>query len=1194
MGLRANMRLKRLEIAGFKSFRDRIAFDFSAGISAVVGPNGCGKSNIVDAIRFAMGENRVRSLRGKAMDDVIFNGSEDAAPVGMAEVSLLLSRGEQPFPGAYAECNEVTVTRRLYRAGESDYFLNKVRCRHLDVREFFMGTGVGARSYSLVEQNSVTLLVEAKPEDLRLYIEEAAGISKYKGRRESAVRKLEATRQNMVRLNDIVREVKTSLNSTAKQAKRAKQFKELRQEIRQGELLLAWRTYHDLASRREGLAETVAGLKQEEFQGELQLQVLESSREETRLLAREGEQEISRAQERLFALKNTLNIKEQEISFARNKIGELTAREGKDREELAGLVQREREIRAETTQLDALIAAGEERIGGLKSAVQERELEIAADRQKAAEIQRGSEEKRIKCYNAATEKARLGNLAAGLEKTKEELQRRREAQAREEGEQKNRLIELEERLTLLKTGMEEDSRDLEEIQERKHLAQEAEDLAREEARELEERLAELKVDRGAKSARLQSLKEFRDRYAFLDEGARSIMTSRKEGERGKLNGFSPLGLMADFMEVPREYETAVEIALGEKLQYVAVNSHADALQAIGYLKNKGTGRGSFITLESRDMVADSPAGDKFPEAVKLVDVVGFQEDFRPLGARLLGDVFIIDSLERGLALWKQNGISCTFVTREGDAVSPAGVLTGGFSGNNRGSLLKNRREIAELDGDLKIIDEEIENISREAKKVARARESWQEEVKTARAAQHRLELQLNGRRKDLERYGEEGKRLKQRLNVLGHNMGQLSSELDVARVKLAQLAGEIEEKAGEEALFNAELITLKRQGELVQEGLRDRERELLEARVLLATSAEQREANLKTKTRLDETLALLAQQGRQREREREQNLALRTELTAGIRSDEELLRDIYGQYALAEEALLGVKDRMGHFEEILRSRQGEIGRAKTTLQELVGKINERDMNLRELSFQLEGLRNGIAGRYELDLASWTPEDGDGQPGSELLEAEIRRKRALLENFGEVNLLALEEHETLKERHDFLSAQGEDLKTSVDSLHQTILRINRITKSRFSETFQAINERFQEVFTLLFPGGRGRLLLTDEDNLLETGVDMDIQIPGKRLQGLGLLSGGEKTLAAIALIFSILRYRPTPYLILDEVDAALDDANIAIFNRLIRDIALRSQIVMVTHNKLSMEVADDLLGVTMQKKGVSTMISVNLG
>ncbi|MDI6726772.1 MAG: chromosome segregation protein SMC, partial [Smithellaceae bacterium] len=1034
----------------------------------------------------------------------------------------------------------------------------------------------------------------AKPEDLRLYIEEAAGISKYKGRRESAVRKLEATRQNMVRLNDIIREVKTSLNSTAKQAKRAKQFKELRQEIRKGELLLAWRTYHDLASRRDGLADAIASLKQEEYKSQLQLQVLESAQEDTRLMAQEEEQEISRAQERLFGLKNTINIKEQGIAFARNKVGELTAREGGDREEQEGIAQRKLKITEEVTGLAALIAAGEERIGELKIAVQEREHQIAEARVKATEVQREIEEKRIKCYSAATEKVKLGNMAASLEKAGEEMRRRREAQAREEGEQKNRLRELEERLTELKTGMEEDSCELEEIQEKKRLAQEAEELAADEARELDERLAELKVDKGRTSARFQSLKEFRDRYSFLNEGARSIMMIRKEGERGKLDGFSPLGLMADFMEVPKEYEAAVEIALGEKLQYVAVNSHRDALQAISYLKSNGAGRGSFVTLESKGLVADSPADKGFPDAVRLLDVVGFQEDFRQLGVALLGDVFIIGSLESGLALWKQNGNEYTFVTREGDIVSPHGVLTGGFSGNNQGSILRNRREISELEEGLKVIDREIEDISAERKKVARAIENWQEEKKTARSAQHRLELEINGRKKDLERYGEEWKRLKQRLSVLCHNMDQLSSELEASRVKLEQLQRDIEEKGTEESLLNSELVALKRHGEAIQEGLQDREKDLLEARVLVATSQEQREGNIKTKTRLDEALALLARQGEQKERDIEQNLVTRAELTATILSDEELLRDLHGQYEEAEEILIRVKEKMGRFEEIIRSRQAEIGRVKTGLQELVREINEREIALRELSFQLEGIRNSMAGRYELDLASWAPDEEDAQVESEMLEKEIRNKRDLLENFGEVNLLALEEHETLKERHDFLTGQGEDLKTSVDSLHKTILRINRITRSRFSETFQAINERFQEVFTLLFPGGRGRLLLTDEENLLETGVDMDIQIPGKRLQGLGLLSGGEKTLAAIALIFSILRYRPTPYLILDEVDAALDDANIAIFNRLIRDIALRSQIVMVTHNKLSMEVADNLLGVTMQRKGVSAMISVNLG
>ncbi len=1187
------MRLKQLEIAGFKSFRERVILDFSAGISAVVGPNGCGKSNIVDAIRFAMGENRVRSLRGKSMDDIIFSGSEEAAAVGMAEVSMILARGEQPFPGDYGECAEVMVTRRLMRGGESDYFLNRVRCRHLDIREFFMGTGAGARSYSLVEQNSVTTMVEAKPEEIRLYIDEAAGISKYKGRRESALRKLDATRQNMVRLNDIIGEVKTSLNSTAKQAKRARQFKELRQEIREGETILAWQVYNDLAARRENLLAALEELKRDALDSEVRLRTLESSCEAMKVTVQEDDEEVAGQQDRFSTLKNSLAIKEQGITFARNKLSELAAREIKIREELAGISLRQQEQVMEVAQLTALIASGQDQLEKAKESIQEKESQIAAARLLARESQRETEEKRIQCYNVATEKTKLVNQVAGLEKSGEEMRKRWEAYGREELELGGRLREMEERLSRLKNGMAEDLDALEKLKERGRLASEEEERAREEFREAEETMAELKVDRGGKASRLQSMKEFRDGYAFLNEGARSIMKVGNDAQKGKQNGFSPLGLLADFMDVPKEYETAVEVALGEKLQYVAVNSYSDALQAIGYLKTNGAGRGSFVPLELQGQASDLPLESGIKEAVRLIDVIDFNDNFRHLGEVLLGDVFLINNLDEALALRTNSGMNLVFVTADGDLITSQGVLTGGFSGNGQMSILKNRREITELELAIRAIDQEIDSLARQRSELARMRQTWLDEIAEVRSAQHRLDLQIIGKKKDLERYGDENKRLKQRLAVLGLNISQLKDEMARDRTKLEALKIEIARKAEEETRLNAELAETKRHWDLLHAGLQEQEQALLKESVLLATLVQKREANIKTKTRIDDSLAILERQKREREREIAASEAAHEELTASIHQEEENLRELYRQYAAAEHNLAALKEKQLLGKETLRKQEVEMEQAKALVRQQEGAISHQDVAIRELSFQMDGLREATAGKYQLDLANWAPEAPAASLDLESLRQQVQSKKALLEKFGEVNLLALTEHEKLKERHDFLFAQMEDLKAAIDSLNKTISRINRITRSRFSDAFREINEHFQEVFRVLFPGGRGRLLLTDEENLLETGVDMDIQIPGKRLQGLSLLSGGEKTMAAIALIFAILRYRPAPFLILDEVDAALDDANILIFNRLIRDIAEKSQIIMVTHNKLSMEAADSLFGVTMQKKGLSCLISVNL-
>jgi chromosome segregation protein len=1188
------MKLKKLEITGFKSFLEKVAVDFSPGISGIVGPNGCGKSNIADAIRWVMGEQRVRTLRGKKMDDVIFNGSEEASPVGMAEVSMSLTADEEQFPGTYAEFKEVMITRRLFRDGESEYTINKIPCRLLDVREFFMGTGVGARTYSLVEQNSVYSLVEAKPEERRQFIEEAAGISKYKSRKESAVRKMEATQQNLIRLNDIIREVKTQLSAISRQAKKAEQYKALKKAVKEAELTVALQSFADLAVQRSSREEAIHALNNRDIEVRTHMRGLEAALEALKAELLQDENLISAHQEKLYGTKNTVNIKEQGIEFARRKIADLAARRQKDLAEGEALKLREGETGEEIASLKAAAAQAEGTIDGLRRSVAESAQALDELRTMERACRDDQEEKKIHYIDIVTEKAKLKNTVASLARMIEDFGKREAHESREIEENGKRSAELRRTLEQFRSGHASEEESFTELGGRREEIADELERARGEAAQKDEKIAELREESGRKAARLASLKEFDEGYAWCNEGIKSLMTGGKGSDRHELSGELFLGLVADHIQVPREYETAVEAVLGDKLQYVVVKSQTDGIRAIDYLKSSSLGRGSFVPLEVRPHASGASTFEHLREAVPLIERIVVQEDYRAVVNELLGDVLLIPNLVNGISLWKQNGFCGTFVTPEGDIISPSGILTGGSGNGSEKSLLRNRREIVELAEEVETLTAGLSEEQSGRKRTASLIAQWDEELLRLRSQLHLTELRMNGLRKDVERYEGEMRQVADRLKVLEFNRENLRSEAAEARERIARHKAEMEILEGREAALNEAMAVTRTRSDALRTDLEERENALTEQKIRLASLEEKREADLKTLARLETSLT-------DRSREIETRIAdamacdrEAQALTAQIAAEEEALKTLYAECEGLEASLSGKRNSLSEKEVRFRAGESEIREVKATLESQLREGSELEVSFREIAMQTENLRRNIQEKYTTDLTELIPgfqpleEEAIGD-----LAAKLEKDRRAVENFGEVNLLALSEHEELKTRYEFLTAQVADLNASLETLRTTIARINAISRKRFAETFEGVNKCFQEVFTRLFPGGRAELRLTDESDLLETGVDIEIRIPGKRTQSVTLLSGGEKSLSAIALIFSILLYRPVPFLLLDEVDAALDDSNIALFNRLVKETVSQSQILLITHNKKTMEIADSLYGVTMQKQGISTLVSVNL-
>jgi chromosome segregation protein len=691
------------------------------------------------------------------------------------------------------------------------------------------------------------------------------------------------------------------------------------------------------------------------------------------------------------------------------------------------------------------------------------------------------------------------------------------------------------------------------------------------------------------------VKEFEESYAWCNEGIKSLMTGGKGSNRQELSRELFLGLVADHIKVPREYETAVEAVLGEKLQYVVVKDQTDGVQAIDYLKRSALGRGSFVPLEVRSHAAGLSDFEHLREAVPLIERIVVQEDYLPIVRELLGDVLLIPNLVNGISLWQQNGFLGTFVTPEGDIISPSGILTGGSSGGaGEKSLLRNRREIAELDAEVAALTDELQEAQTLKKRSTALIAQWDEELLRLRSQFHLTELRINGLRKDVERYEGEKRQVAERLKVLEFNRESLRSEAAGARQRITGHETEMKTLEEREAILRREMTVAQERWDALRTDLEERERVLTEQKIRLTSLEQKREADLKTLARLE---FALTDHSREIEAKRADAEGCERETRAlqdGIAAEEVTLQKLYGQYEELEGTLTEKRNALAEKEALLRARETEIREVKKSLDQKLREGNELEVAVREIALQLENLRQNIQEKYGTDLAELI--DRFSPLGAEAIAetgAKLEKDRKAVETFGEVNLLALNEHEELKTRYEFLTAQVADLNTSIETLQTTITRINAISRKRFSETFEGVNRCFQEVFNRLFPGGHAELLLTDENDLLETGVDIDIRIPGKRTQNVTLLSGGEKSLSAIALIFSILIYRPVPFLLLDEVDAALDDRNIGLFNHLVKETVTHSQILMITHNKKTMEIADSLYGVTMQKKGVSTLVSVNL-
>ncbi len=1177
------MKIKKLELLGFKSFKDKTVIQFDQGITGIVGPNGCGKSNIVDALMWVMGETSAKHLRGAHMEDVIFNGAQGYAPMGLAEVSLTLENDGGPFPAQYMKFSEIMVTRRLHRDGESEYLINKEPARLKDVQEIFMDTGAGAKGFSIIAQGMISRMVEAKPEDRKHLIEEAAGITKFKVRKRESQRKLEATEQNLVRLNDIVVELKRQLDSLERQAQRAERYRGLKIQLEEKELWLFSKEFLKLESQYKIETEAVTNFETELSGLVASVATEQAEAADLRTQVLEKEQVIQDRSQVIEDKRLELRTLEHEIQELRIKLEQAKASQ-----ESAHLFVQEARYREQSLSQELERVSGE--LETLQSKLTVSHENLLSKEAELSRVKKNTDQSQARLNQIRREfishreaftqaQTRAESLSDSLAQYREREDSVREVLV----ELQNQNQEFESRRKRLWNDFEKNkqlqldrSKDLETLQHNLELTRVSRDALQDEVNTKKDILNEV-------TGKLYGLENLASSFEGFEEGVKSVIQWSRLQEDRKLIPVS------EVVEVPVEYELAMEAALGPRLQALMAQDAEQSLQAIHYLKEQKKGRSTFMSLDGSQVVEDSGS---VPYR-KLVDEIKVPEQHSQVVHNLMGRIAIVDNLEQVIGD-KARVPGWSYVTLEGDLIDQNGFISGGTRESVDSGLLKRRREIKELSlareeavGKLALLkaqfekaEDQFKNLSKEVelavtdqnqfelKLLDSKKEFERSEQELGNSNQaivreerdlHSLESQRLSRENDLEQLVATQSLLKEKGTALETEIDALTNELQSSEGMLSALSSEVASAGSENVRLETEVLSSTREKARLEQGL-------YETRTKLGQST-----NDQTQS---ETLAQGHSQLIEESRVRAESLGAQI---SEMESERSQLRN--------------------QFEEIshkLRDLESKLSKVVFKQSDIQSQKSQSEMRKQETQLRLEHIKVQVLEKYHLDLA----ESAEGRAHSAefdetLIESEIKELRDKLSRIGEVNLSAIEEFKSISERYQFLSQQQNDLLDAKDQLTKVIDRINRIVSRRFKDTFIAVNERFSKVFPVLFGGGEAELILIEDEESGEMGIDIKAKPPGKNPQSVSLLSGGEKALTAVSLIFSIFLVKPSPYCLLDEVDAPLDDANVTRFNDLVHEMSKRSQIILVTHNKYTMEAAARLYGVTMEERGVSKMVTVNL-
>ncbi len=1189
------MKIRELHIAGFKSFVDKTIVAFPEGISAVVGPNGCGKSNIVDAIRWVMGEQSVKMLRGKSMEDLIFSGTEKRPPLNMAEVTLTLINDNGNTPEQYREFSEIMVARRLFRSGESTYLINKHPCRLKDIHDLLMGSGVGSRTYAVIEQARITTLIDAGPEERRFFVEEAAGTTRYKSRKNEAIRKIERTQQNLVRINDVITEVKRHINSLKRQARKAERYKLYQKQIERLEVGLATYHYKNISAEMRETEALLGSLRDTDVKHGSQLAKLDAAIEQIKQQRAAKDREISESKAKKYQLQRTLDKLEGDLEYGSKELGRLIIEADQLKVEIKEIEDKDHEISLECRNLDERALALQEQIEKITETVKQKEPAERDLKDGLAGLNQTLETKKAELMDLATRKAAYQNTLQNMSRNKTSLARRLEHINKEKGQAEAGLVSLQKGLTKVSEHLNTLKDDLREISESLEALN---NLLLTKRQDLGQQVRKVQIMESEKHkirSRHTALKKMDENYEWYKKGIRAIMRglNSQDPEQTGIHG-----LVADVIEAEPSYEDAVEAALGETLQYVIVRDQEGGMAAIDYLRAQSAGRGGFIPIKGLRPIMDADTtapvrASSFDSLSPLIGHMKIKEGYEHLVQSLVGHVVVAENLKAALELWNRNGLRQTVVTGKGDRVSPEGILIGGSPDNAASGILAKKREIRELGKQLSQLETSTAEAKSGQERLQAETIELERQIQKARQIQHQKSQQEMGLEKDHYRLGEELKHAKDRLRILDLEAQQIKGEKTDLDRELSGYQEVLSELS--DGIQTTESAIVQKSGEIkkASEGLESLNQILLGLRLDLTKVQAQHDNAQNDLRRLrnfqDEALEKLSYQTRQLKQREEDKIAVEQRLTR----DRDKIAHLYAELKTVKDASDEMEAEYRTIEGMLEENDRALSDVRSTQQQALQKIQQLELKQAERRMRREHLVSRIQESYHRNIESSGHEDDTGGLSVEEIEGALVRYREHITRMGDVNLAAIQEYETLEERYRFLTEQRDDLLRAIEALRRVIRKINRTSLKQFMKTFRAVNEKLQEVFPGLFEGGTAKLVLTDPKRPLESGVSFFVHPPGKKLTRMSLLSSGEKALAAIALVFSLFLIKPSAFCVFDEIDAPLDDANAHRFNHLLRKIGKESQVIVITHNKQTMEVADALFGVTMEDKGISKLISINM-
>ncbi|AZN40826.1 chromosome segregation protein SMC [Paenibacillus albus] len=1183
------MFLKRIELAGFKSFADKTELEFVRGITAVVGPNGSGKSNISDSIRWVLGEQSAKSLRGGKMEDIIFAGSDARKAVNFGEVSLTLDNSDNALP---LDFNEVTVTRRVHRSGDSEYLINKQSCRLKDITELFMDTGIGKEAYSIIGQGRIEEILSTRSEDRRGIFEEASGIVKYKSRKREAQKKLDETETNLLRIHDLVTELEDQVEPLRVQSEKAIQYKQLRDQLKHAEISMY---VHNIETVHRSWNESnakMAKLQEEQLALSTVVSKHDAVLEKDRLKLRELEETLDRLHESMLQYSEEYEkcegygevLKERKRNLEQNR-AQLEATLAAQNERIQALTKEEAEFRGKAAALDSDLNV-------LRAKLAQEEAQLLGTSASAS----GDAEESLKgeLLDVLSTMAQLRNEIRYAHQQEEALQRRMERLGDEHAKWQEQHDKLKARRAELSQKLEATLADInkfrnkyiteaEQLQNGQKLLEEAGGAMRKWEQKLE-----------ALTSRRDTMKEMQDDLDGFMQGVREILRASRRTSGG-VEGVH--GAVAELIRVPEKVELAIETALGGALQHVVMNDERSARAAIAFLKSRQLGRATFLPL-------DVIRGRNIPEHDRrtiagmegfvgiAAELVSCDAKYAQVAESLLGNVLISETLEHANRIAAKCQYRFRVVTLEGDVVNAGGSMTGGSIQKKGANLLGRTRQIEQLDEEIKSTGEQITKLRDKIADLRKEQSIRNQNVDDLRAQGEKVRIEEQHVRAELQQLDNEQRHLDDQAQLFqadsaGHKteQQQLSLSAKDAEERLEVLTKE--EARLQEGIRMAE--DRRKAGESAKEQLQD---QLTDLKIALAKtdqekmSFEDQAARIRSDVgRAKQELSGLREMLMRQEEETSQHAA------ESIKQVEQLNTLKLKKDSCSEQTDLRRAERAELTRE-LEQGESETKEQRTQLRSIEDQLRQIEIAVNRLDVELDNLLRKLSEEYELsyELAKErypVPED--------VLAAqnEVRDLKRRISILGEVNLGAIDEYERVKERYTFLNDQKNDLIEAKTTLYQVIREMDEEMSKRFRTTFEAIRGHFVVVFAKLFGGGRADLIMVDPDRVLDSGIDIVAQPPGKKLQNLQLLSGGERALTAIALLFAILQVKPVPFCVLDEVEAALDEANVARFAQYLREFSELTQFIVVTHRKGTMEEADVLYGVTMEEGGVSKLVSVRL-